>query len=287
VWEELGSVSRSTVATRLSQHHSPLPFVAFSLAGVGIIVTSIATCPNPLLCLRRMAAPDFWPQVLTWVVLPLVAALTLVWLARLAFVLARATHVVSRLPGADRPPTRLASALARTRVGRVRCVSARAPIAFCTGAVRPEIVVSDGLAERLDDDELDAVLLHEHQHLREREPVIRAAAEVAADVLFFLPIARWWAHRRTEDAELRADQAAVREVGPRPVAAALCMLDSALSPEAAFAGVAELRVAQLLGDPIPVRRPAAWLVAASLIGLPLTIATVGCVIQTIVRVGGF
>ena len=283
MWEELDSVSRSSDAVCLSRNYSPFPFVVFALAGVGIIVTSIATSPAP----QQMATPDLWARMLTWAVVPLLAALAVAWLARLAFVLIRATQAVHRLPGAARPPTRLASALARTGIGRVRCVSASGPIAFCTGAVRPEIVVSDGLAERLDGDELDAVLIHEHQHLREREPVIRAAAEVAADVLFFFPIARWWAHRRTEDAELRADQAAVRELGPRPVAAALCMLDSAMSPEAAFAGIAELRVAQLLGDPIPVRRPAAWLIAASLAGFPLMIATVGCVIQIIIRIGGF
>src|SRR5207248_2087576 len=151
-------------------------------------------------------------------------------------------------PRMERPPARLADALARNGVRRVRCVSSPAPLAFCTGALRPVIVVSDGLAGRLQDDELDAVLLHEQQHVRDREPLVRAACEAAAGMLFFVPIARWWAQRRTEEAELRADRSAVSQVGRGPVAAALCTLDVAIPSEAAFAGVATLRVAQLLGD---------------------------------------
>jgi Zn-dependent protease with chaperone function len=218
-------------------------------------------------------------------VVPVLAVIVLAWLARIAFVLTRARRTLRRMPTIVEPE-RLASAMARTGAGRVRCIDGTVPIAFCAGAVRPEIVVSEGLAERLDDDELDAVLLHERHHVREHEPLMRVASEAAAQVLFFCPLARWWSRRRIELAELRADQAAVREVGPQPVAAALCALGAAMPSQAAFAGAAELRVAQLLGDPLPLERPTAALVATSLLGFPFAIAVVGSVIETVVRMAG-
>lgn len=265
---------------------SQIPSVGFVAGGTAIIIASLATGPDPSAWLRHASQPAFWLTVLNVVVAPVAVVVVLAWLVRLGFVLTRASLALRRQPTAARLPARLASAIARTAAGRVRCIAGTVPIAFCAGAVWPEIVVSEGLAERLDDNELDAVLLHERHHLREHEPMIRAASEAAAHVLFFFPLARWWSWRRIEQAELRADQAAVREVGPQPVAAALCTLGSALPSQAAFSGAAELRVAQLLGDPIPCQRPTASLVATSLLGLPFAIAVAGCVIHIALRVTG-
>src|SRR5215472_11202151 len=214
---------------------------------------------------------------------PIIAIVGVTWLARLVFVLSRAAMTVDRLPRAAQLPARLRSSVARTGVERVQCISSSLPIAFCAGARRPRIIVSDGLAEHLDDWEVEAVLLHERQHLREREPVVRAACEAAAQVLVFFPLARWWSRRRIERAELRADQAALRRVGPRPVAAALVRLGSTVPAAAAFAGDTELRVAQLLGDSLPPRRPAVLTVATSVFGVALAAAVVGCVILDVGR----
>jgi Zn-dependent protease with chaperone function len=262
------------------------PSVVFAVGGIAIIVASIVLSPNPTAWLLRVTGRDLWLEVLAWVVLPALALIVVAWLTRLAFVLTRASLTLRRMPTAIWLPERLADAMARTRAGRVRCISGSVPIAFCAGVLSPEIVVSEGLSDRLDDHELDAVLLHEREHLREREPVVRAASEAAALVLFFCPLARWWSRRRIELAELRADRAAVREVGPRPVAAALCTLGSALPSQAAFAGAAEVRVAQLLGDPLPRRRPSASTVVTSLLGFPFAIAVAGCAIQTLLQMGG-
>jgi Zn-dependent protease with chaperone function len=258
---------------------SQVPSAGFVVGGSAIILVTIATSADPANWLQNLSRPSFWFHVLIYVVAPLLGVVTLAWLARLAFVLTRATLAMRRLPSALQPDARLAMAIARTGARRVRCIEGSVPIAFCAGAVRPEIVVSDGLAEQLDDDQLAAVLLHEHHHLREREPMIRVASEAAAQVLFFFPIARWWSRRRIERAELRADRAAVSAVGPRPVAAALCLLGSAMPAQAAFAGAAEVRVAQLLGDPLPSRRPAASTIAASLLGFPFAIVLAGCLMH--------
>jgi Zn-dependent protease with chaperone function len=262
---------------------SQVLFVGFVAGAAAIITVSITTFVSPWTALQLLARPQGWGQVFMRVVAPLLAFVLAAWLARLSFVLTRASVAVRRLPRMEELPDRLSSSIARTGVERITCVPGGVPIAFCTGAVRPEIVVSEGLAERLSDRELDAVLLHENHHVKQWEPAVRAASETAAQVLFFFPLLRWWSRRRTEEAELRADQAAIRKVGPRPVAAALCTLGSAVPAEAAFAGVAELRVAQLLGDPLPVRRPTLALVAASVLGFPLAIAAGTCLVMAISR----
>lgn len=262
---------------------SQVPSAGFVVGGSAIIIASMATNLDPQLWLRHLVNPGFWLSFLTWVVLPLLGVVVLAWAVRLAYVLTRAWLTLRRLPRALQPDARLATAIARTGARRVRCIEGSVPIAFCAGAVWPEIVVSDGLAQQLDDDQLAAVLLHEHLHLREREPMVRVASEAAAQVLFFFPIVRWWSRRRTERAELRADRAAVRAVGRRPVAAALCLLGSAMPAQAAFAGAAEVRVAQLLGDPLPSRRPGASTIATSLLGLPYAIVVAGCLIHAIGR----
>jgi Zn-dependent protease with chaperone function len=252
---------------------SHLQFLGFVAGGTAVIVVSTAAS-DPLVSARHLLES----QVLTWAALSVLAASLVAWLARLGFVLARAWLTVRGLARTNEMSARLAASIARTGVERVRCLSSGLPIAFCAGILQPEIIVSEGLADELDDHELDAVLLHERHHAGEREPLVRAASEAAARALFLCPIVRWWSRRRIEAAELRADQAAVRGVGPRPVAAALCRLDATMTAEAAFAGGTELRVAQLLGDPLPVRRPGAWTITASLLGLPFAVAVTGCAI---------
>jgi Zn-dependent protease with chaperone function len=263
---------------RLERRHAQ--FVGSTAVGAAIIASTVAIHPAAV---QQLLQPDSWPRLLVLTVIPLAGIVAAAWMARLAFVLARAALTVGRLPRAERLPARLGSSMARAGVERVQCISSSLPVAFCAGARRPRVIVSEGLAEQLDDRMLEAVLLHERQHLREHEPVVRAAWEAAALVLVFFPLARWWSRRRIEKAELRADQAALCRVGPRPVAAALFRLGWTVPAAAAFAGGTELRVAQLLGDPLPRQRPEAWTVAVSLAGLPFASAVVGCAVLNIAQ----
>lgn len=100
-------------------------------------------------------------------------------------------------------------------------------------------------------------------------------------MLTYLPLLRWFADHRIEESELRADRVALRRLGPRPVAGALWALGrrGVAQGAAAFGGVAELRVAQVLGDPIPRRSPAASVVAISAMGVYLAVPVAACLIQ--------
>jgi Zn-dependent protease with chaperone function len=155
--------------------------------------------------------------------------------------------------------------------------------AFCARATRPQVFVSDSLAPALDEAETKAVLIHEHDHARRFEPLRRAALRAAAEVFFYLPLVRWLGDRRLELSELRADRVALEQLGPRPLAGALWALGNAaiLPGMAAFGGAAELRVAQVLGEPLPKRSLRASTIVVSAMGGYLALQVGSCLVQAV------
>src|SRR5260221_692924 len=131
---------------------SHLQFVGFVVGGAAI-VGSTAAQPDQQLSMQQLLEP----HIMAWAALSVVAALLLAWWTRLVFVLTRAWLTVRGLTTAERMPVRLAASIARTGASSARCISSGLPIAFCAGILRPSIIVSEGLAEELDDRELDAV----------------------------------------------------------------------------------------------------------------------------------
>lgn len=239
-------------------------------------------CPNPMQGLNFPPRIDAWFAAGTNVALPLAVSSVIIWLARVFWLQVRTSIRISRFPEALALPAALAMAMKRTGVDGVRCLAGDAPTAFCAGALRPRVVVSEGLIGRLTADELDAVLLHEREHARTFEPLVRAAHESASEVLFYIPLVRWWSRRRLEDSELRADRVALAHLGPRPLASALWALggtSTGIRGVAAFGGVAELRVAQVLGDPLPARAPGFSLLAISGLGAYLAFQVASCLVE--------
>jgi hypothetical protein len=108
----------------------------------------------------------------------------------------------------------------------------------------------------------------------------------AADVVFWFPLLRWWLHRHVENTEVYADKAAIDHAGRQGLAAAL--LAAAQPPVAApaMAGATETRIAHLLGDDLPVRRPPANLVLLSLLGAIGAVWLVMCLGQPALAVIG-
>jgi len=206
------------------------------------------------------------------------AAATVVWAGRAAWLLWQARRSVLALPLAE-APTPLAAGVRRTGLRAVVCLRGDTPASFCAGPLRPRVYVTDALVRELSPAELAAVLVHEGEHARRRDPLRRAARLALCETLFFLPVARWWLHRRLEAEELAADRAAVARVGAPAVAAALLTVGSTSGARpalAAFDGAADLRVAQLLGDPLPRRRPSPRILAMSVAGLAGAVSTALC-----------
>src|SRR3954470_7638450 len=146
-------------------------------------------------------------------------------------------------------------------------------LAFCTGYLRPRAYVSSGALAQTSAEELRAVLAHEHEHRRRRDPLRQACATVLCVALFFLPVLGALSERSAALADLLADDAAVEASGgdPAPLAAAMLMFGA--GPQADVVGIAPERVDHLLGQSARWRAPVLLAVAsvAGLVALGLTI----------------
>jgi len=197
--------------------------------------------------------------------------------ARATWLLAQASAEAATIRTVE-APARILRLAADLSVGPLVCVEGRSPVAFCVGGLRPSVYVSEGLAA-LEDGELEAVMLHEKDHMLQREPLRRAVRRAATWGFFYVPLLRWWARHQAERSELRADRLALSRVSPQVLARALLRSDWAtptLRAATAFAGAAEARVAQILGDPLPARRPGLRLWALSVAGIAMALWAMHC-----------
>jgi Zn-dependent protease with chaperone function len=208
---------------------------------------------------------------------------TLAWSGRAVWLLLGVQRAMSRL--VEMPlPAKLRVAMRDADVEAVVCVDDPVPSAFCVGALWPRVIVTTGLVERLAGEDLAAVLLHEREHLRRRDPLWRAAWGAASELLWHVPLVEWWSQRRLELSELAADRAAMKRLGPGPLARALTTATTPAGLDAAgFDGAAALRAAQILGDPLPGRSPSgrALLVSAGALGITVNLAM--CLVETAVH----
>jgi len=147
------------------------------------------------------------------------------------------------------------------------------PAACCYGFLRPRIAITAGLLTQLDDEELTAVIAHERQHLRCRDPLRFLVLHTLTAAAFMFPVVSALQRRHEARIELAADRASLT-VAPRGALAGalLAVLNGPRTsvPGAAGLTATESRIAQLSGraalPEIPVR-----LVIASL-GLTAVIA---------------
>lgn len=82
--------------------------------------------------------------------------------------------------------------------------------AFTAGWLRPQIYVATRLVDALSPAELSAVLAHEHAHVRRRDPARLSILRFVGCALFWLPALRRLAADAADDAEIAADDTAVR-----------------------------------------------------------------------------
>jgi beta-lactamase regulating signal transducer with metallopeptidase domain len=216
----------------------------------------------------------------------LVAAIVLVAGASMLAIAVRAgwlaattTRALATLPRALMPQS-LQAAARRAGIARLRCLAGSDRTAFCAGLLRPRVYVTIATAEQLNTNELDAVLAHEAAHARRRDPLRRLLTRAAADVMFWFPLLRWWLRTHVENAEIHADKAAIDHAGRQGLAAA--MLAAASQPPVAapaMGGATETRIAHLLGEDLPQRRPPRSLVVLSLLGAIAAVWLVMCLGQ--------
>jgi Zn-dependent protease with chaperone function len=154
---------------------------------------------------------------------------------------------------------------------RLDVIAGEDAFAITYGLIRPRILVSTGLAAALAPAEIRAVLVHEREHLRHRDPLRLLAARLAAAWGCYLPAAGWLARRAALCHELAADRAAAGSTGRGVLAAALLKLATMpASPAIAAASPAgdgrrslEARITQLeRGRPLRQRLAVSRLLAS-------------------------
>jgi len=142
--------------------------------------------------------------------------------------------------------TGLARKLGATRP-QVRLSCSDKPLALTCGIRHPTIVLSPWMVEHLDPRELEAVVVHELEHVARHDYLIIWLAAILRDAFFYLPTG-WIAYRHLQqEKELACDDAVVRAT-QRPLALASALakvwLQAVDKP-----GLAKLGGAQALSAP--------------------------------------
>ena len=142
------------------------------------------------------------------------------------------------------------------------------------GLTRPRIYCPTDLAERLDDDALRAVMLHERHHQLSHAPGRLVVLAAMASVLGRLEVGRRWVECRRAAIEIAADDHALQAGARRSdLARALLWLGSADTPGLpSYTSASELRLRHLVGKPAPADRGLASLAPI----VPLAAAFVVC-----------
>jgi uncharacterized protein (TIGR03435 family) len=78
------------------------------------------------------------------------------------------------------------------------------------GIVRPVLIWPERLSERLDEEQMEAILAHEMTHLRRRDNLAAAIHMLVEALFWFHPIVWWMERRMIEERERACDEAVVR-----------------------------------------------------------------------------
>ncbi len=125
-----------------------------------------------------------------------------------------------------------ATGLARAQV---RVIDGLPNPAFTAGWFTPRVFLASSVFDALSVAEVEAVLRHEGQHVRQRDPLRLSLLRFFACTLFWIPAFRRLSDDVADEAEIRADDAAAREQ-PLALASAILKLAS-WTPSAASAAV--------------------------------------------------
>ncbi|WP_078412007.1 M56 family metallopeptidase [Priestia abyssalis] len=92
-------------------------------------------------------------------------------------------------------------------------ISCPAPIAVTMGFLNPKIILSTGLLNLLDENELEAVVYHELHHKIHRDPLKIFLLSLFASIMWYIPILKWFHKKYKIVREVLADHYAIDKLG--------------------------------------------------------------------------
>lgn len=211
-------------------------FGVLSLVGITasvIAVLGIVVAPEPLPVLALGGAIDacvvglarllshplrHWPSILAAVVLVALVARLVIAAIRTARDAHRARPSRHPMPGEAEAGRRLLG----QPIHGVRVLPSAAPVAYTTGLLRPQTVVSSGLLQALDERERLAVIAHERAHANRTHITVLFLAASLGRAFWFVPGVGLAVGYVALALETAADDGAVRALGnPVEVARAI------------------------------------------------------------------
>src|SRR5215213_2311848 len=151
---------------------------------------------------------------------------------------ARVGRVVGRLEMAAAPPRSEQVEIVKEAAGRHRIsvglVMSDCPLSFVWGFRRPKLVLSSGLLNALNAEQLRGVIEHEAAHYSRRDNAVKLALSVASYLSLAFPLSRLILRWRAEQVEMVCDEvAAARTSEPLEIAQALVRVRRAAASLAA------------------------------------------------------
>jgi len=250
--------------------------LAFGSAPAGSFPAAVAQLAPVLL--TGPVPPEY--GALQLAALTLAAAVTLLLMANLALTAVRAERERRRQQG-------LVDILSDPLPGdpRTRVLPHPVPLAYCVPGIRTTTVLTDGLIQALDPDELAAVIAHERTHLDQLHHLVRLAFRAWHSALPWFPIANRAERSVVTLTEMLADDGARRSVGTDALRRALAQVGNAgesgsfpdvasgASPDAAMLAARLDRLEQpdpIRGGSVPTAVRGAVLVASvALVAIPV------------------
>lgn len=246
---------------------SPLAaLVAWQAVTVAAIIAALAAAPAAIPLVTSGDSPNRHPGLLA-----LVGAVSGGMLASLLL----SGHRVGRRLRILRARHReLVDIIARHDGQRTRVLAHPTPTAYCLPGRHARVVISQGVLDQLPDEQVQAILAHEEEHLRARHDLLMEFFTVVHQTV--PPVLR----REEAMREVRlliealADRAAVRVAGELPTARALLTLAGSATPEAAMgsgAGASTRLGLLAAGKPHPVVTAIMYAYAAALVLAPVVL----------------
>lgn len=90
-------------------------------------------------------------------------------------------------------------------------VSHPIPLAITMGLMQPKVVLSTGLMNLLNENEIEAVIAHEMAHLKSRDPLTIFFMTLCSSTIWYIPILKWMNKQYRIMKELAADDYAIEK----------------------------------------------------------------------------